>query len=178
MRHLFEMLAERNDVSSDPYDRARERMLDAQDRGGWSGMIDATLRRVKATADRDKLRGIIDVATDMKKRLDSSDANQARRAKQLDSVIAAAKRKLTEAVEMSVLLRDLAEARAGGPFSDMPDRQLDDAIMNCLEGPEGVYMDGEYTGPIAPRMRKLRKHYRELSPQQQDDLYNRVRDCL
>jgi hypothetical protein len=38
--------------------RALDRMTDAKDRGGWSEMIAATMRRIEATKDWGKLRGI------------------------------------------------------------------------------------------------------------------------
>jgi len=46
------------EVSSDPTQRARDRMNDAEGRGGFQGMIDATLRRIEATKDYSKLIGI------------------------------------------------------------------------------------------------------------------------
>jgi len=49
-----------DEVSSDPLKRAQERMDAAAKRGGVMGMISATQRRVKATSDKSKLRGIAD----------------------------------------------------------------------------------------------------------------------
>jgi len=45
-------------VSSEPVQRAVERMEDARTRGGVDGMIKATARRVMAMTDASKLRGI------------------------------------------------------------------------------------------------------------------------
>jgi len=46
------------EVSVEPMQRALDRMTDAQARGGWNGMIDATMRRIEATKDYAKLQGI------------------------------------------------------------------------------------------------------------------------
>ena len=46
-------------VSSEPVQRALDRMADAKDRGGIDGMVKDTAKRLKATKDADKILGLI-----------------------------------------------------------------------------------------------------------------------
>ena len=74
------------EVSSDPTQRARDRMNDARARGGFQGMIDATLRRIEATKDYSKLIGIRRVVEQMIKEV-SADASPGR-TRQLQQLLA------------------------------------------------------------------------------------------
>lgn len=56
---------EEADVPTDPKERAFKRMDDAAKRSGVMGMITATERRVKATAEKDKLQGVVDAISDI-----------------------------------------------------------------------------------------------------------------
>lgn len=80
--------------------------------------------------------------------------------------------------EMKALLEKL-EGRAAKigevskePLKQIPDEELDRLIWD-IAGPEFVYMDGEYQGPIKQRMKELRAWYRRMKPRDQVDIYER-----
>lgn len=86
-------------VSSEPVQRAVERMEDAKARGGIDGMISATARRVKAMTDVSKLKAmelaieyVIDAGTDEFEDLTPEQV------KALRSIIKMAKEKVNEAL--------------------------------------------------------------------------------
>jgi hypothetical protein len=64
------------EVSSEPVQRAMDRMVAAMERGGWQGMVDATLRRIEATKDYSKLVGIKLAVERMIKDTESSGENK------------------------------------------------------------------------------------------------------
>jgi hypothetical protein len=59
------------DVSKEPYQRAKTRMDDAAKRGGIDKMIQATKIRVNAAEDGGKLQGIVDYIDDLIDQLNS-----------------------------------------------------------------------------------------------------------
>jgi len=64
MRDLIDELSEAR-VPADPVERARKRIDDAAKRSGIDGAVKATVRRIKATKNNEKLSGIADVCVEL-----------------------------------------------------------------------------------------------------------------